>query len=86
MLAGPKSSGALLELRSATIVRLVHAAEASQTMLTTTGTRRFVHLLDGLAFADTERLTAGDGLQIPSDESMTLDWASDGAALVLTMP
>jgi hypothetical protein len=86
LLAGPKNSGALLGLRSATTVSLVRAAEANQTMLTTIGERRFVHLLDGLAFAETERLASGDGLQIPSDESTTLDWASDGAALIFTMP
>jgi quercetin 2,3-dioxygenase len=86
MLAGPKGSGALLELRSATSLRLVRAAEADQTLLTSTGTRRFVHLLDGLAYAESERLTAGDGLQIPPDDGTTLRWASDGAALVFTMP
>ncbi|GLS86203.1 hypothetical protein GCM10010873_11770 [Cypionkella aquatica] len=86
LLAGPATSGALLHLRSSTTLRLVHASEHDQTALNTPGSHRFVHLLDGMAFAETERLSAGDGLEIPADEGTVLDWASDGAALVFTMP
>ena len=82
LLAGPIGSGALLSLRSAAKLSLIRTAEAIQTPLPCTDALRFVHLLDGMAIAETERVSAGDGLQIPKGEGTTFDWASDGAALI----
>lgn len=86
LLAGPKGSDALLELRSHATVRLIRATEGDNVPFAQPGDLRFVHLLDGLAFAEGERLSAGDGLQIPTVETTSLDWATDGAALLFTMP
>ena len=86
LLAGPDGTGALLELRSQTTVQLIRAHEGTKTPLARPDTLRFVHLVDGLAHAEGERLSAGDALQIPAAEVTSLDWATDGAALLFTMP
>lgn len=86
LLAGPPDADALLTLRSQTTVRLIRAQEGDNTPLAQPDTLRFVHLFDGLAHAEGERLSAGDGLQIPVGDVTSLDWASDGAALLFTMP
>jgi|AntRauTorckE5430_2_1112549.scaffolds.fasta_scaffold19363_3 redox-sensitive bicupin YhaK (pirin superfamily) len=85
-LAGPAGANALLELRSETTVRLVRATEGDRTSLDQTGAPRFLHLIDGMAFAEDERISAGDGLQLPTQEATSLDWATDGAALLFDMP
>lgn len=85
ILAGPTGTGALLHLRSDTTVRLLRATEGGFTSIDDPHTLRFVHLVDGLAFAESERLSAGDGLQLPVGEATSLDWATDGAALLFTM-
>lgn len=86
LLAGPPESGALLDLKSQTTVQLIRAGDGGSTLLERPDSLRFVHLMDGLAFADDERLSAGDGLQIPVGDMTSLDWATDGAALLFTMP
>ncbi|EPX78182.1 pirin family protein [Litoreibacter arenae] len=86
LLAGPAGTDALLQLKSDTTVQLIRAGEGSSTPLDDPNTLRFVHLVDGLAFAEGERLSAGDGLQIPAGETTALDWATDGEALLFTMP
>lgn len=86
LLAGPPDADALLTLRSQTTVRVIRAQEGDNTPLAQPDTLRFLHLIDGLAHAEGERLSAGDGLQIPMGDVTSLDWASDGAALLFTMP
>ena len=86
LLAGPAGSDAILDLRSNTTVRLIRATEGDTTALADPDTLRFVHLIDGLAHAEGERVSAGDGLQIPAGEVTSFDWATDGAALLFTMP
>ncbi|MCZ4350900.1 pirin family protein [Roseovarius aestuarii] len=86
MLAGPMSSEPLLKLGSQTTIQLVRGVEGSVTRLADPNTHRFVQLIDGLAFAESERLSAGDGLQIPRGEETSLDWVTEGALLLFTMP
>lgn len=86
LLAGPPATDPLLTLKSDTTVQLIRAAEGSSTALDDPDTLRFVHLIDGLAFAEGERLSAGDGLQIPAGETTALDWSTDGTVLLFTMP
>lgn len=86
LLAGPSEANPLLTLRSQTTVRLIRAQEGDNTPLAQPDTLRFMHLIDGLAYAEGERLSGGDGLQIPVGDVTSLDWASDGAALLFTMP
>lgn len=85
LLAGPAEQDALLSLRSDTTVELIRADEAAKTPLETPGALRFLQLIDGLAVAEGERLGAGDGLEIPANETTTLGWATEGAALLFTM-
>jgi redox-sensitive bicupin YhaK (pirin superfamily) len=86
LLAGPRDANPLLPLRSQTTVHLLRAHEGDSTPLAQPETLRFLHLFDGLAHAEGERLGAGDGLQIPAGDVTALDWATDGAALLFTMP
>jgi len=86
LLAGPDGSGALLPLGSGTTVRLVHVEEGGTLSIDAMAVPHFVHLVDGLAYANDQRLSAGDGLQIPSGEATKLRWDTDGAALVFAMP
>ena len=77
----------LIPLRSQARLWLRRFAEG-ETLAVTAGCMdsHFVHLLDGLAYAEDERLSAGDGMQIPPEETVTLHWHSHGAALVFEMP
>lgn len=85
LLAGPAGAGALLTLGSETTLRLIRPKEGEATRIEQPETLRFLHLFDGLAHAEGERLSAGDGLQIPAGETTALDWQTDGAALLFTM-
>lgn len=87
VLAGPEGSGALMTLGSPTLMHLKRFAEGDNLSLDARSDRlRYVHLLDGLAFAETERVSAGDGMQIPAGLGTSLSWVTDGAALVFDMP
>ena len=87
VLAGGKGSAALLPLRSNSQLELRRFKTGDQfTLAPDTDNRRFVHLLDGLADAEGERISAGDALQMPVGETTTLTWHSDGAVLLFTMP
>ncbi len=86
LLAGPAGTDAFLHLRSDTTVRLIRATDGGTTALPDADTLRFVHLIDGLAHAGGECVSAGDGLQIPAGEVTSLDWTTSGAALLFTMP
>jgi redox-sensitive bicupin YhaK (pirin superfamily) len=87
LLAGPAAMTPLIPLRSQTRLKLRRFAEGETLTVAAGGTdAHFVHLLDGLAYAENERLSAGDGMQIPPEETVTLRWHSHGAALVFEMP
>lgn len=85
LLAGPIESGALLHLHSDTTVRLIRTSDGITTPIDDPHKLRFVHLVDGLAYAEGERLSAGDGLQIPIGEVTSLNWETEGAVLLFTM-
>lgn len=79
--------GALVPLRSDTRVKLLRFedGEAHQ-MDADKSTLRFLHIVDGMADAEGEKLSAGDGLQIPPSESLNISWVSQGEALLFEMP
>jgi len=85
VLLAAAAGDALLPLRSGARLWLRRFAEGD-TLAVPTGEDHFVHLLDGLADAEGERVSAGDGLQIPSAEALTLTWHTAGAAPVVDMP
>lgn len=87
LLAGPTTLHPLIPLRSRTRLTLRRFTEGQKLALSANGeSDHFVHLLYGLAYAEHERLSAGDGLQVPRSEQVTLRWHTDGAALVFDMP
>ncbi|MEM1386727.1 MAG: pirin family protein [Pseudomonadota bacterium] len=87
LLAGPEGSGALLPLRSATTLTLRRLDEDDVLGIAAASDRhRFVHVLDGLASAEGERVSAGDGLQIPAGETLELTSLTAGEALLFDMP
>ncbi len=87
LLAGPATLHPLIPLRSRARLALRRFTEGQELVLSANGeSYRFVHLLDGLAYAEHERLSAGDGLQVPRSEQVTMQWHTDGAALVFDMP
>ena len=80
-------SGGLVPLRSRSRLDLVRVAEgAEQHVHADPAMLRYVHLTDGLALADGERVSAGDALQIPAGEAVSFEWQTDGAALLFEMP
>lgn len=83
-IAGPER--ALLPLRSRTEVELVRLSEGERLDIGAADKLSFVHLIDGLADAEGERVSAGDGLQLGRGEGTSLHFATDGAALVFSMP
>ena len=82
LLAG---DGGLMPLRSGAQLSLRRFGEGDP-LDVPAGADHFVHLIDGLADAEGERVSAGDGLQVPGTEAVTLDWHTAGAALVFEMP
>lgn len=86
LLAGPADAGALFTLKSETVVQFIRVQEGQTTQIAYPETLRFLHIIDGLAFAEGERLSAGDGLELPVGETTALDWQTNGAAMLFTMP
>ncbi len=87
LLAGPEGSGALVRLHSDTTLRLLRVGEGETTELVAReGEQVFAQIIDGLAHAEGERVSAGDGLQLAMGEETRLDWNTEGSVLLFTMP
>ncbi|WP_299368642.1 pirin-like bicupin family protein [uncultured Tateyamaria sp.] len=85
VLAAPK--GGLVPLRSrSSITRLLFEDGDTYALPENPEALRFLHLVDGMARADGENLSAGDGLQIPPSDAIGLSWISQGEALLFEMP
>lgn len=86
-LAGPSQSNALLSLRSNTEVQLLRFREGDRLPVVALQDEDiFVHIVSGMAFVESEQVSAGDGLQFPPASGASLDWRTDGEAMVFTMP
>jgi len=89
-IAGGPHSDALLPLRSTSTIRLIRSgAERDAVDCAAVGgpdAKTFVQIVSGIIRVEGERLSAGDGLQLPAGETVTLRWLSEGMALVFTMP
>lgn len=86
LLAGSAGACALLPLRSASTVRLVRAKADEGLQVGAKDAQAFVQIVSGIANAEGERISAGDGLQLPIGEAADLRWITDGSALVFDMP
>jgi quercetin 2,3-dioxygenase len=49
------------------------------------GRLTYVHIIEGLAMLDGERLSSGDGLQMTGDSLPALEWVTQGRALLFDM-
>ncbi|MEL7116002.1 MAG: pirin family protein, partial [Pseudomonadota bacterium] len=87
LLAGPADQNPIIPIGSTTTLTLRRFQDGAALALPVNAdSKRYVHLVDGLAFANGERVSAGDGLQLSPATATSLTWASDGAALVFDMP
>lgn len=78
--------GALLPLGSDTGIRLIRTQPGEHVQLGAETAATFVQVVAGLVDFETERLSAGDGLQLPATENARLRWLTEGTALVFDMP
>lgn len=85
VLAAPQ--GGLVPLRSGSSVTHLRFKDGDAFEIPSDpGTLKFLHLVDGMARAEGETLSAGDALQIPAAEGIEMSWTSKGAALLFEMP
>lgn len=86
LLASGKDGEAPLRLLSDTRVSIAAPLAGDATALPLAdGRRLFVHLVEGIATVEGERLVAGDGLQVGEEEIGDLLWQTDGRALLFDM-
>ncbi|WP_234906008.1 pirin family protein [Affinirhizobium pseudoryzae] len=86
LIAAGAGSGAPLELTSDTRLLMAHPREGDRLSIPRqTGRQVFLHIVEGLAMLDGERLAGGDGIQMGSDELPNLEWITDGKALLFDM-
>lgn len=75
-----------LRLGSDTTISLLRPKDGEVTRIEVADGRAvFVHILDGFALMDGERMTAGDGLQL-TETPPDLVWQSDAQILTFDMP
>lgn len=86
LLAAAPGKGGLLPLRSSSAVTLLRGTEGGTRQLGSDSGQVFVQIVCGLADVDGERISAGDGLQIPAGEAARLLWQTEGEALLFDMP
>lgn len=85
-IAAPVGEGAPLELYSDTRLSLARPEAGDRlTVPQHPGRRTFLHIIEGLATVDGERLTGGDGIQLGADALPDLEWITDGQALLFDM-
>ncbi|SIQ86476.1 hypothetical protein SAMN05880590_10854 [Rhizobium sp. RU35A] len=85
-IAAPVGAGAPLELYSETRLSLARPAAGDRlTIPQHPGRLTFLHIIEGLAMVDGERLTGGDGIQLGADALPDLEWITDGQALLFDM-
>ncbi|TDX25549.1 pirin family protein [Rhodovulum visakhapatnamense] len=85
LLAAGSHGGAPLDLGADSRVLFARPAAGTGTRLEVApGRKVFVHLVEGLAAIEDERLVAGDGLQL-ADTPPPLTWRTDGAILIFDM-
>ncbi|MDO1585294.1 pirin family protein [Rhizobium oryzicola] len=87
VLASGQDEQAPLRLNSDSRVLIANPLDGMSTSVPTKpGRLTFLHIVEGLALFDGERLTSGDGLQITNEQAPDLTWITDGQALLFDMP
>jgi quercetin 2,3-dioxygenase len=86
LLASGNPHEATLRLHSDSRVLIAYPGEGAKLHVPVGANRKtFVHIIDGLAMADGERLGAGDALQISNEEVPDLQWVTEGQVLLFDM-
>lgn len=84
--SGTPGSEAPLHLHSDSRVFLARPREGTRMAIPQEpGRLVYVHIVEGLAFLDGERLSSGDGIQLGRDRLPELEWMTDGTVLVFDM-
>jgi quercetin 2,3-dioxygenase len=85
LLATGIPGAAPLSLGSDTRISIARPGEGARTQVEVVpGRKVFVQFLEGLALMETERLVAGDGVQL-EETPPAIEWQTDGAILVFDM-
>ena len=86
LLASGSGGEAALQLHSDTQLSLTTARDGDRTPIPTRpGRIAFLHIIEGVAMLEGERLATGDGVEIGDDQFDNLVWATDGRALLFDM-
>jgi hypothetical protein len=86
LLASGQDDDADLRLHSDSRVFYAQAAEGENLDIPVAADRlTYVHIIEGLAMMDGERLASGDGLQIAGEALPALEWVTQGRALLFDM-
>lgn len=86
LLASGADQEAALKLNSDTRLLMAEMAEGERLDVPTReGRLTFLHIIEGLAMVDGERLSSGDGIQLGADAISDLEWITDGKALLFDM-
>lgn len=86
LIAAAPGKGAPLELNSDTRLLMAHPREGERLAIPREmGRQVFLHIVEGLAMLDGERLSGGDGIQMGQDDLPDLEWITDGKALLFDM-
>lgn len=85
-IAAGRGEGAPLELHGDTQLFLAHPRDGDRLSVPAPqGRLTYLHIVEGLAMMDGERLAGGDGIQIGPDGIPDLHWITDGRALLFDM-
>ncbi|MGN7292641.1 pirin family protein [Rhizobium sp. SAFR-030] len=86
LVASGEGDGAALRLNSDTRVFLAEPEAGERTSIPVApGRKTFVHIIEGLAMIDGERLAGGDGLQVGDEVLPDIEWVTEGRALLFDM-
>lgn len=86
LLASGGDQPAPLRLNSDTRLFMADMAEGDSLQVPAqAGRLTFLHVIEGLAMVDGERLSSGDGIQVGADAIPDLEWITDGKALLFDL-
>ncbi len=86
LLASGTAGDAPLQLQSDTQLFIANAHDGDRTPLPArSGRLAFLHIIEGVAMLEGERLATGDAVEIGADQFEDLVWTTDGRALLFDM-
>jgi hypothetical protein len=86
LVAGGGDTKAPLRLSSDTRLLIANVTEGTRLPVPSSPERlTFVHIIEGLAMVDGERLSSGDGIQLGTGSIPDIEWVTDGKVLLFDM-